>query len=213
MSLTRLAILTLTINCLVACKGINPVWDATISLLTNGQPKFQPGFEYLEVDFVNKKAWFALGSRELDGPNTHEYWYGSGREMIHLVNGRMFEAYGFTQEIRATSIDFPSWSELTANRRPFVWLRVRDLMPNYRYGLKEFVISQRVQPNDLEKKLITVDDVIWIEEEIKSKSIDGLDWIYREKFALYQGKVAFSIQCIAKDLCLEMKTLGVVVPQ
>ena len=85
-------------------------------------------------------------------------------------------------------------------------------MPGYRYGVKEFVISQRVTPTAAEKKAAGV-DALWVEEEIKSKYPDGKDWIYREQFAIRDGQVVYSVQCVAPHLCFENKPLGVMVPQ
>lgn len=195
---------------LAACQGFNPVIDTMLGQFGSQQVVYQPGFEYLEVRLHGRRAAMALGSREVRGDAVHEYWYSGQREMIHLINGRISEALGMTHEIRGTVGGAPGWARLTQSDRPLVWSRSRDVMPKYRYGVREFVISQKVMPTAAEKKAVGP-DAVWVEEEVKSQHADGRDWIYREQFALKNGLVVYSVQCIAPELCVELKPLGVVV--
>lgn len=194
---------------LTGCQGFNPVIDTMLSRVDAQQVAYQPGFEYLEVVLHGRRAAMALGSREDRGGAVHEYWYSGQREMIHLTNGRITEVIGMTHEVRATVGVVPGWAQLTQTDRPLVWSRSRDLMPQYRYGVREFVISQKVMPTAAEKA--AAQEAVWVEEEVKSKLADGSDWIYREQFALKNGLVVYSVQCIAPELCFQLKPLGAAV--
>jgi hypothetical protein len=197
--------------CLTGCQGFDPVIDTLVAQYgPSNSAVYRPGFEYLGVNLNGRKIALALGSRKLSGNVTDEYWYSGQREMLHLRDGRIVEVAGMTQEIRYTSKDTPSWETVTQTNRPMVWSRVRDVNPGYHYGVTEFVITQRVTPTASELKAAGNSDT-WVEEEIKSKKSDGTDWIYREQYALDRGRVVFSVQCIAPNLCFELKPLGVIV--
>jgi hypothetical protein len=48
-------------------------------------------------------------------------------------------------------------------------------------------------------------------DTVGSKSSDGQEWWYVQKFAVLDGQVVFSEQCIHQDLCLKLRPLGVLV--
>jgi hypothetical protein len=52
----------------------------------------------------------------------------------------------------------------------------------------------------------------WITDLVESKALDGRAWSYLQRFAILDGIVFYSEQCIDKDLCLTIRRLGVVVP-
>lgn len=202
----------LNIFFLAGCQGVNPVADTVLSQFNSRKlVNYSAGFEYLLVGIHGREVTMALGVREVRDGALHEFWYSGQREMLHLCDGRITEVVGMTQELRYSSKGTPSWDELMQSGRPLVWSRSRDSMPGYRVGLTEFVISQRVTPTPEEAKAAG-QAAMWVEEEIKSKKLNGANWIYREQFAISDGRVVYSKQCITPELCFELKPLGVVNP-
>jgi hypothetical protein len=209
----RFSWLILIVVAFSGCGGINPVIDMTTTLLPFNSTvvSFQPGFEYLAVNLNGRKTHIALGHRVKQGDTLHEYWYSGEREMMHLANGRIVEVQGMTYEVRATTTEVPSWQSIADSSQYIVWSRQRDVMPGYRYGLVEYVISQKVTPSAKERDLIKNENAIWVEEEIKSKNTDGKAWIYGDLFAIVNDQVIYSQQCVSAALCFTLQPLGVVV--
>jgi len=198
---------------LSACAGINPTLDMTTLLVPFGAKadSFQPGFEYLAIELNGRKTHMALGYRLYEDNAIHEYWYSGEREMLHMANGRIVEVQGMTNEVRATTKDVPSWQAIADSSQYLVWSREKDVMPGYRYGLVEYVISQKVTPTAKERDVIKNENALWVEEEVKSKTADGKEWIYRELFAIVNNQAIFSQQCVSERLCFRLQPLGVVI--
>lgn len=206
----------LTAVTLGGCQGFNPVTDTAGHFLRSNEKAdktaYLPGFEYLEVEWQGRKAAMALGYREYKGLQVSEYWYSGQGEMLKLLNGRIVQVFGMTQEVRSLSTNTPAWADLLSHRLPVVWSQTKDTMPGYQYGLQEFVISQQVTPTHDEVTLVNT-TASWVLEEVKSKEEGGKTWIYQQKFALTNDRVIYSEQCVAQGICFKLKPLGVVVPK
>ena len=198
---------------LLGCQGFNPVVDTVASLAPIGRSgvTYQQGLEYLQVSLNGRDSAMALGYRRLQGLDVHEHWYSGQREMLHLMNGRIVEVQGMTHEVRRLSSQAPTWRDLAESKKPLVWSRSKDLMPGYRYGQVEYIISQWVVPTRQEAALVSK-PAQWFIEQIKSKTADGREWLYNETFAVLNNPVIYSEQCVAPDLCLTLRPLGVVKP-
>ncbi len=198
---------------LTACQGFNPVVDTFATLLPNvaNGSTYQTGLEYLEVSLDGRSSAMALGYRETKGLDVHEHWYSGQREMLHLVNGRVVEVQGMTRELRKQSDKVPRWHDLAESKRPLVWSRSKDLMPGYRYGQLEYIISQWVKPTAQEAALVD-QPAQWFIEQVKSKTADGREWLYNETYAVVNSQVIYSEQCVAPELCLTLRPLGMVKP-
>jgi hypothetical protein len=202
---------------LSACQGINPVMDTANLLLPSSDfiAHYQQGVEYLKVGHSGRQAAMALGGRKYDGAVVNEYWYSGQREMLHLKNGRLHNAMGMTQEVRAQTPMAPSWeaiSDAAAHKTgTLVWSRTRDLQPGYRYGVVEYVTSKRIEPSQAQQALVS-NTAQWFEDQVKSKTPDGKVWHYTEQFAVVGSRVMYSLQCVGRDLCLSLQPLGVVKP-
>ena len=191
---------------LLGCQGFNPVVDTVASLAPMGRSDgvYQQGLEYLQVSLNGRDSAMALGYRRLQGLDVHEHWYSGQREMLHLVNGRIVEVQGMTHEVRRQSDKTPSWRDLAESKRPLVWSRSKDLMPGYRYGQVEYIISQWVKPTKQETALVGK-PAQWFIEQVKSKKADGREWLYNETYAVIDKRVIYSEQCVAPDLCLTLR--------
>lgn len=175
---------------------------------TNGS--FSAGFEYLEVEWRGRTAAMALGYRETKGGHVSEYWYSGQGEMIRLLNGRVVQALGMTHEVRNVLTNQPVWADILKFRSPIVWAQTKEVMPGYRYGVQEFVITQQINPNAAENMIVS-GATAWVLEEVKSKDEKGRTWIYPQKFALNGDRVIYSEQCLSPELCFKLRPLGVVV--
>lgn len=199
---------------LAGCQGFNPVIDTAGHFWAGKAQKdiFSPGFEYLEVEWQGRKAAMALGYRETKGAQVSEHWYSGQGEMIKLVNGRVVQVLGMTKEIRNALGAPPVWADLLEHRSPVVWSQTKEVMPLYRYGLREFFLSQQSTPAAADKAIAS-EATAWVIEEVKSKNEKGTPWIYQQKFALLGDKVIYSEQCFAPEMCFKLRPLGVVVPK
>jgi len=211
--LLRVVAFTCVLLALTACEGFNPVVDTFATLVPKGSSgsTYQSGLEYLQVSLHGRSSVMALGYRQTKGLDVHEHWYSGQREMLHLVNGRVVEVQGMTHELRKQSDKVPSWNDLAVSKRPLVWSRSKDLMPGYRYGQVEYVISQWVKPTAQEAALVD-QPAQWFIEQVKSKTADGREWLYNETYAVVNNQVIYSEQCVAPELCLTLRPLGMVKP-
>ena len=207
---------------LCACQGINPVLDTARMVFPANDPSahYQPGFEYLKVSYASHSADLALGWRKKDGPVVHEYWYSGQREMLHLLNGRLFNVVGVMQELRAqvpVNPAAPSWQAIAdaaqsrTNGGALVWSRMRDVQPGYRYGVVEYITSRQIKPTEAQQALAG-QRAEWFEDQVESKKQDGQAWRYKELFAVANNRVVYSVQCVGPDLCLRLQPLGVMKP-
>ncbi len=201
------AFLSLSVVVLGACKGINPVLDTASGLWRVNDFEPKAGFEYIQVSINSRSTLLAIGKRVRTGAFADEYWYSGAGEMLYLRNGRLMQAVGLTKEIRTTSIEMLDFEDV--QKTPIVWSRTRDLMPGYLMENIQYVTSKQVDPVD--KHFLKAPNASkWIEEQINTKNNAGQDITYVEIFAVdVTGVVVFSRQCIAHDLCLELKPLGV----
>jgi len=203
----------LLISLLSACQGFNASTDTLgvvfSSALNSNNSTYTPGFEYIEVELNGKKTALALGYRKIDGFDVEEHWYSGVGEMLTLRNGRLVEVLGMTSEVRQTSREIPKWDQLEANHSPLTWMRSRNLHPGYRYGVKEYVTSEAKVNKQVDRQT----NQTWVHETVQSERADGREWRYEEKFQLENGRVVFSEQCLATNICFKLNPLGVMVKQ
>jgi hypothetical protein len=194
----------------------NPTFDTFRTMLpwVKQYEQVQPGFEYILVSANGHEALMALGERRdtIDEfkNRTHEYWYTGQGEMLYLVNGRIHQALGFTNEIRSQTSAEPPWEQLSKSSNSIAWGRKIDLMPGFRYGLVNNITTFKIAaPNFLPEHL--PEPMHWIADLVESKSGDGQVWWYLQRFALHDGRVVYSEQCITERLCLKIRNLGILV--
>lgn len=198
---------------LTACQS-NPTFDTFKTLLpwAKKYSQVQAGFEYILVSTNGHYALMALGERRVDETknHTHENWYTGQGEMLYLVDGRIQQALGFTNEIRGQTNSPPPWKVVIESRKVLTWQRHIDLMPGYRYGVLESITTNRIEkPRKLPDSLPNSTE--WVADVIESKASNGQVWRLIQRFALHEGRVVYSEQCIGKDLCIQIRNLGVLV--
>ena len=174
--------------------------------------KLKPGFEYIFIEIDGRKTFMALGSRqevtEAGQLLVHERWYNSQREMIHMINGRIHTALGLTIEWRRQRSAPPSWESLSGTSEPVVWQRELDIMPGYRFGQTDRIESRAIYaPKSAPPHTVGTQ---WFTDNVRSTHFWGGDWLYQQHFAIKQGRVVYSEQCLSPSVCFKFKHLGMV---
>jgi hypothetical protein len=197
---------------LSGCRGVNPVLDTLLSD-QGSEPslRLSPAFEYLRVSVGKHVTVVVLGERQEvatpEGLDVHEYWYSSQREMLHLVNGRLHRAMGFTTEWRSNQGSPPRWQVIQTARHEVPWSRELDVMPGYRYGQVDHLWIQPVpRPASAPREVAT--EAVWFEEAVLSKTKDAKPWAFQQRFAVRDGRVLYSEQCLAPDVCMTLRPLS-----
>lgn len=212
-SLARYVPLLAVVLVAQGCRSSNPVYDTLTNVLpwSKQYASLQPGFEYLWVSAGGKASVMALGSRAVRGNDVHEHWYTGQGEMLYLVNGRVQQALGFTHEVRQQIGAPPTWAALGQSPQPVQWSRQLDVMPGYRLGVQEYVVSSPMaEPTRLPDGVPPTAQ--WYVDAVSSTHANGLPWRYEQRFARLNDRVVYSEQCVAAALCLKLRPLGVVVP-
>jgi hypothetical protein len=204
----------LFVNLLTGCVGVSPTLDFITHLLPGKEPALMvaKGYEYLLIEIDGRKTAMALGHRqelvEAGEVKVHEHWYSGQREMIHMVNGRIHTALGLTVEWRRQQSSPPTWASLSASKAAVLWQRDIDLMPSYRFGQSDRIETQvgTAPPGAPGGAGATQ----WFSDHVSSSQALGADWVFKQHFAVVQGRVVYSEQCLSPSVCFKFKHLGMV---
>lgn len=181
--------------------------------------RLNPNFRYLRVTIDGRVVLLALGEVDSDPQGPVEVWYSAERETLRFQNGRLAGAVGLTTEWRAVSMpELPTWGAIArAGDQVLRWTRVRDVMPGYRFGVKD-VLSLRVIPEAKNSALKDLDPqrLTWFEERVEAKTVASLSGVFGNSLAvdlplpparyavdLRDGSevVVYGEQCLAASLC------------
>lgn len=170
-----------------------------------------PNLRYLRVNVqAQSSALLVLGYVDHDPQGDIEVWYSAKREVIKTQNGRIVGTSGLDvdwRSVRFTTIP-PTWDALT--QASYTLTRVRDEMPGYRYDVADQLTLSRVTgvpsivlPSSLPLEVAKSYD--WFRESpLGAKSGLPDSWYALEKVdGKYQ--VAYSYQCLSKQLCLNLQ--------
>jgi hypothetical protein len=165
--------------------------------------RLDPAFRYLRVTVDGRIALLALGYVEREQGGPVEVWYSAHREVLRLQNGRLVGAVGVSTEWRNVALPvLPAWSALARAGQPLHWVRVRDLMPGYRYGVRDALALRAIVP-PARSALQGLDpqQLVWFEERLEPA--EGADALPPARYAvdLARELVVYGEQCLAPDLC------------
>ena len=135
--------------------------------------RLNPNFRYLRVTIEGRVALLALGDVDEHPQGPIEVWYSAEREVLRFQNGRLVGATGLTTEWRNVLLpELPAWSALARSEAPVHWVRTRDVMPGYRYGVRD-ALALRVSPQPGRSALRDVDPqrLTWFEERIEPAAL------------------------------------------
>lgn len=178
--------------------------------------RLNPNFRYLRLTIGGRVVLLALGNVDNDPKGPIEVWYSAEREVLRLQNGRLVGAVGLTTEWRNVSLpELPSWSAAARADRGFRWTRTRDVMPGYRYGVKDELLLHVVKaPQRSALKGWEPQRLTWFEERDESGAGAGLSGFFgkgtdtplptaRYAVDIRDGRetVVYGEQCLAADLC------------
>lgn len=199
---------------LAGCSSINTgVTDTLRSFFVSPpQPdsrKLDKRFAYLRVTIGKRVNFLALGMVEPHPAGGIEVWYSANGEILRLQNGRLLSITGTFDEWRGSKVEspLPTWRELVALPQPLTWRRSRDLMPGYRFGVRDTLKVSRIQPPS-NSVLQTLDPgkLTWFEEVIINSSDAVERTIPPTRYAVDlnsgNGLVVYAEQCISREMCI-----------
>jgi hypothetical protein len=177
-----------------------------------------PNFRYLRVTIGGRVVLLALGNVDNHPQGPIEVWYSAEREVLRLQNGRLVGAVGLTTEWRNVLLPaLPSWSAAAHGERGFRWTRSRDVMPRYRFGVKDELLLRQVEaPQRSALQGVDAQRLTWFEERGEAGSGAGLSGIlggnsgadavlpparYAVDLVGGQESVVYGEQCLAAELC------------
>jgi hypothetical protein len=206
--------------CIAGCQPLLKQFGATgetlgYAITPSKKPQFGPllpGYEYLLAEINGRQVILVLGQRKTtpspNGDVVDEHWYSASREMMHLRNGRLHVIMGMHTEWRDNRSTPPAWSALQAQGQAAQWLRTRDEMPYYRFGIQDSIRTQALAhaPIAVPAGLPTQGhDIRWAQDHIETTTPKGHRWVYTQNFALAANQVIYSEQCISPELCLRLQ--------
>lgn len=168
--------------------------------------QLNPDFRYLRVTIGGRTVLLALGYVDKDSRGQVEVWYSAEREVLKLQHGRVVGAVGTLTEWRNVTLsELPAWSVLARERAPLRWERTRDVMPGYRYGVRE-ALALGVVPAPANSALRELDaqQLTWFEERVES-STAGEKALPTARYAVGLAggteTVLYGEQCLAPEVC------------
>jgi hypothetical protein len=182
---------------LTTAKNLLPAWATPEPKPTN------PDLAYLRIQISGRSALLVLGEIDNHPQGPIESWYSAEAEVLKLQNGRIVGSGGLTT----------NWVHV--HIEPFAqgYERTRDVMPGYRFGLRDrFLIRPLAKPPSEMKASGTLtkeklEALQWFEEVPVTASVTGrviIGFEPREGFTK-QAKVGF--QCLDDGLCIRWERL------
>lgn len=227
------AVLSL-VAALSACSGASTAILQTLPYAYGRNPsvdnaRLNPNYRYLRVTIAGHVALLALGDVDSHPQGPIEVWYSAEREVLRFQNGRLAGAVGLTTEWRDVSMpELPSWSAAARSDHVLRWTRTRDVMPGYRFGVKD-ALSLRVvaAPQKSALKELDPQRLTWFEERVEAEPVASLSGVFGNSSAadlplpparyavdLRGGRetVVYGEQCLAADLCFTWQRWPVQAP-
>lgn len=164
--------------------------------------QFDPRFEYMRIT-RDGRVFYLLKAYTDNGVDV---WYGGGGEALKFKDGRLAGAIGTLTEWRNVQIpDMPAWSELASSSDIYKWVRKRDLMPSYHYGISDDLALSNIQPpTDSQLAGWLPNSLIWLKE------VD-LSPLHRLPDARYaydpvSKKVVYGDTCLTATFCFSWQS-------
>ena len=169
-----------------------------------------PELRYLRATVRGKAALLVLGYVEPDPQGPIQVWYSAEREVVRLQNGRIVGAVGMLAEWRNVRLsNVPTWAAVNRGTTARI-LRVRDVMPGYRYGVADVLtISATPPPARSALQGLEPNTLAWFEESVEADAKGVLlkqgSSLPASRYAVsfFDGKeeVVYGEQCLSAELC------------
>jgi hypothetical protein len=168
----------------------------------------KPDFRYLRVTFRGRVLRLALGYNDPDTRGPLEVWYSTDGEVVKLLNGRLVGVVGAPWEWHSVVLpaELPAWSDVARSKEGVRLERVRDVMPGYRYGIREILALRPISaPRFTRLRGLDEDKLLWFEERIEGYPAEE-DQLAPARYAVDirggQEVVVYAEQCIVRDFCM-----------
>jgi hypothetical protein len=191
---------------------VSTMQDAFRGNAKSTNPRLNPDYRYIRVAIKDRVVFLALGDQDKNALGTIEVWYSSNREVLRLQNGRIAGATGLTTEWRTVVLDeAPLWRTVVSATQPLRWTRMRDVMPGYRFGVRDQLELRRIAPLNVSLQGYDAQRLYWFDETIvppaqaTGMSENDARKLPPARYAVdLQGDkavVVYNEQCLAPDLC------------
>jgi hypothetical protein len=172
-----------------------------------------PNFAYLRVTRGRHVGLLWRGNMEGTPAAPVEVYYSSSGEVVRLQHGRVIGAVGLTTEWRRVEVTAPAWASVAAARQSAPFVRVRDVMPGYRSGVRDdLVLNVIPAPERSALERLDARALTWFEETVTAPAHGALrlpgtasDTLPPARYAvdLSGGNetVVYGEQCLDSEFC------------
>jgi hypothetical protein len=95
----------------------------------------------------------------------------------------------------------PSWAEAARAAEPLHWIRVRDVMPGYQYGVRDALTLRRIAPPAGSALLnVAPDTLVWFEETVEGGVLPPAR--YAVESTGERTVVVYGEQCLSASSCI-----------
>lgn len=183
--------------------------------------RLDPAYRYVKLVINGTPLVLALGSIDATPEGPTENWYSATGELLRIRDGRIVATAGIDPvDWRGTASDaLPSWQQVAETPgRVWFYKRTRDVMPGYRFGLRDEVTIAPIARPDVQTLPagLTAERLAWFREtgvtsgavgddaDVMQPAIYGVDLARSGSEA-----VVYLKQCLSKSVCLTLQRLPV----
>jgi len=177
------------------------------------QPDFNPAYRYLRTQIGDRTIFMVLGYIDQRAEGPVEVWYSGSGEVVRLLNGQLVGTTGLSTDWRNVRFKgFPAWTAADApsgaSGSSQSYTRLRDLMPGYRFGIRDEIVRISIPPPQ-NSALAGVDpaSLRWYEE--RSVSRPSTASLPAARFGVSRTsetpRVVYSEQCLSSDFCMSFE--------
>ena len=172
------------------------------------EPVFNPNYRYLRVVVGGQTVFMVLGYIDKRPEGAVEVWYSNAGEVVKLLDGRLVGTTGLTTDWREVRFSrLPAWSEAVNASQPKTFERERDMMPGYRFGIRDEIVQTPIAVPQSAVAGTAAASLRWYEERSVSRPSSAA--LPPARFGVSQAggtpRVVYSEQCISNDLCMSFE--------
>ena len=182
--------------------AVRALIDAGGLLRSGGEPvaesRLDPRFAYLRFERGKRVVWLALGYIDPHPDGAVEVWYSSAGEVLRLQDGRVVGSTGGQTDWLSVAFEGrPAWDRVETSAS---FVRIRDVQPGYRLGLRETLVLRRVAvPADTRLQGLSAEALAWFAERAEGSGLPPSR--YGVHFSPDGPRVIYGEHCLSADLC------------
>ena len=180
---------------------------------TAAQPDFNPAYRYLRTQVGDRTLFMVLGYIDQRPEGPVEVWYSGSGEIVRLLNGQLVGTTGLSTDwrnVRFTGL--PAWptpdATSTSGGSGQSYTRLRDLMPGYRFGIRDEIVRTPISPPpNTFLAGANPASLRWYEESSVSRPSTASLPAARFGISNSSGapRVVYSEQCLTSDFCMSFE--------